>query len=381
MLGLLEAGARVIRARSTPPAGPGWLEYSERIGWRNRPGTRSYAFAADREFDRDGFFTVDSHAVTREGRRGKRLVLLLGDSRTYGNGVRTEDTYGQVLERRLPGVEVVNRAVPGYSSLQGVIALRADAARLRPDVVVFAFDFNDRRYVLRPADVDGEAHFRRLARLDSWHRLARSLALVDLAVGRGASVERAVDSPLDLGTVRPRVSAGDFRTNLDAAARYSADHGIELVFLLLNDNIVEAHGLEDGADALGAGRPHEAEPALRAAVARSNAFSEAARLQLAMLYERSGRPHEAAAVRVSPRILHSVSGGYPIERGRPYRQIVREVASTRGVRVVDAGSEIDRRPERYFDFCHFDVEGHRVVAELLAGALSTPAAPRAPRQG
>ena len=370
MLGMLEAGARLIRARSVPAAGPDWLEYSARIGWQSRPGSHSNAFAAERQFDRDGLLTVDSHGVTPEGRRGKRLVMLLGDSRTFGNGVRLDQTYGQVLERLLPRVEVINRAFPGYSSLQGLIALEADAPRFRPDVVVFAFDFNDRRYVLHPWEVDGQEQFRRLARLDAWDRVASSLALVDLARGRRApGPDRATERPLDLGTVQPRVSRNVFRGNLEAAARYCADHGIELVLMILNDNIVESRELEEGARALRAGRRDEAEPILRAAVASHNVFSESARLQLAMLYEQTERPREAATARVSPRTFYSVAGGFPILPGGEYRMIVREVAARTGVRVVDAGSEIDRVPARYLDFCHFNANGHRVVAGLLAAAL------------
>lgn len=101
---------------------------------------------------------------------------------------------------------------------------------------------------------------------------------------------------LDLGTVRPRVSPVDFRKNLEAAARYGSEHGLALVFLILNDNIAESRELGTGTRALHAGRPGEAEDLWRTAVARSNVFSDAARLQLSLVYERTGRPREAAAV-------------------------------------------------------------------------------------
>jgi len=365
MVGVLEAGARLVRARSAPAAGPDWLEYSARIGWQSRLGTRTDAFAAQRYF-------ADSRDVSPEGRRGKRLVMLLGDSRTFGNGVPADRTYGQVLKHHLAGFEVVDRAFPGYSSLQGLIALEADAPHFRPDVVVFAFDFNDRRYVLHPWDVDSPERFRRLARLASWDRLASSMALVELARGRRApGPDRDEARPLDLGAVHPRVSPNDFRKNLLAAARYCAGHGIELIFLILNDNIAESRELEDGVRALHAGRPDEAEPILRAAVARNNVFSDGARLQLSTLYEQTGRRGEAAMIRVSPRIFHSAAGGFPILPGGPYRTIIREVAATTGARIVDAGAAIDRDPARYLDFCHFDGDGHRIVADLLAAALRT----------
>jgi lysophospholipase L1-like esterase len=367
-LGALEGGARLWRGKSA--RGLEWLDYSEERGWRSRPNSRSSEYAAPREFDRDGFLTVDSPGLTPESRRGKRLVLLIGDSRTFGNGVRTDDTFGQVLERRLPGVEVINGAFPGYSSLQGLISLQADAPRLRPDIVVYSFDFNDRRYVLQPSDADGPDRFRRLARLDSRDRLVRSLALVDLVAGRATpGPDHRMARPLDLASVRPRVSEDDFRRNLEAAARYGADHGIQIIFLILNDNPAQSHGMEQGALALHAGRLGEAEDVLRAAVSTDNVYADAARLQLAMLYARTGRAQEAAAVRVSPRTFYSLTGGYPIVPGGDYRAIMREVAARLRVRLVDAGVEIDRAPDRYIDFCHFDREGHRIVADLLEPLL------------
>ena len=370
VLGALEGGARLIRTNAPPDTRLSWLEFSERIGWQARPGSGSDAYAAPRQFDKDGLFTLDSGRLDPDARRGKRLILLLGDSRTFGNGVPADDTYGQVLERRRPEFEVVNRAFPGYSSLQGLIALEADAPRFRPDIVVFAFDFNDRRYALHPWDVDGKDRFRRLARLAAWDRLVGSSALVELAGGRRTlRPDRAEPQALDLATVRPRVAPGDFRRNLEAAARYGADHGIALVFLILNDNPAQSRDLEDGARAWYASQLGDAETRWRAAVARSNVYSDAARLQLSMLYEGTGRSPEAAPVRVSPRTFHSVTGGYPIRSGEEYRRIVREVGASAGVRVVDAGSEIDREPARYFDFCHFDREGHRIVADILGNAL------------
>lgn len=370
LLAALEGGARLIRGKSPPADGLSWLEFSSGIGWRARPGSRSGAYASVREFDGEGFFTVDSRDVSPEGRRGKKLILLIGDSRTFGNGVPADETFGQLLERRRSEFAVVNRAFPGYSSLQGLIALEAEARRLRPDIVVFAFDFNDRRYALHPWEVDGAERFRSLARVAARDRFVGAFALVELVGGRPTlRPDRGERQALDLGTVRPRVSPADFRQNLKAAADHAAGRGISLIFLILNDNAAESRELEDGARAWQAGRRDEAEARWQTAVARDNVFSDAARMQLSMLYEGAGRSSEAAGIRISPRTFYSVTGGFPIRTGVEYRAIIREVAATAGVPIVDAGAEIDRDPSRYFDFCHFDREGHRIVADLLDKAL------------
>ncbi len=123
---------------------------------------------------------------------------------------------------------------------------------------------------------------------------------------------------------------------------------------------------------LKAGRLAEAERALRAAILDDDdKFSDAARLQLAALYDRAGRRQEAAAVRVSPRTFYSVTGGYPILSQQDYRAITLEVAARYGVRAVDAGAVLGRHPEWYLDFCHFGRDGHRAVAGLLAAELTS----------
>lgn len=373
LVAALEGGARLLRPpQATTQAEMEWMEPSAELGWRNKPGFRGTVYLRERSFDENGLFTVDTAAATAEGRRGQRLILLLGDSRTFGNGVPVEETYGEILDRRLPGAEVINLAVPGHTSFQGRTALEIHASRFRPDVVVFAYGLNDRRYVLHPDDVDSERHFRRLALRSRLNRLAGSLALVDLLKNRGVvePEEAAEERPLDLATVLPRVPPQEFRRNLEAVARDCAERGIFLIFLLLNDNPVESWDLARGVRRLREGQHATAERRLRAAVALNNRFSDAARLYLADLYERTGRAREAAAVRISPRTFRSVTGGYPVVLDREYRELTRQVAARHAVPVVDAGSAIDRHPEWYYDFCHFGGEGHHTVARLLAAELA-----------
>jgi lysophospholipase L1-like esterase len=73
-------------------------------------------------------------------------VLALGDSCTWGWGVRDEETFPAVLGS-LAGedADVVNAGVPGYTSRQGLRYLRERGLALRPDVVFIGFGFNDAR--------------------------------------------------------------------------------------------------------------------------------------------------------------------------------------------------------------------------------------------
>ena len=92
---------------------------------------------------------------------GAIRVVCLGDSVTFGYRVplvwperpdqyaRDQLPYPMLLERALraanPGrkIEVVTLAVPGYTSHQGLLWLRREIDRLRPDVVTVCFGWND----------------------------------------------------------------------------------------------------------------------------------------------------------------------------------------------------------------------------------------------
>ncbi len=71
---------------------------------------------------RDDEFPVKPHAHTFR-------ILCLGDSLTFENGVRTQDTYPQQLEamlnseRNLKPVQVINAGVSAYDTWQEAIYL------------------------------------------------------------------------------------------------------------------------------------------------------------------------------------------------------------------------------------------------------------------
>jgi lysophospholipase L1-like esterase len=76
-------------------------------------------------------------------------VLCLGDSITFGWGVRYEEAYptllAELLREALPGreVHVLNAACSGYSTHQGAEMLRRRGLEYRPDVVTIWFGWND----------------------------------------------------------------------------------------------------------------------------------------------------------------------------------------------------------------------------------------------
>lgn len=75
---------------------------------------------------------------------GVRRIRCLGDSFTFGEGVREEDAWPQRLGQLLgPGTQVINGGIEGYDLDHEGLYLFLYGRQLPPDVVVIAFFMND----------------------------------------------------------------------------------------------------------------------------------------------------------------------------------------------------------------------------------------------
>ena len=96
---------------------------------------------------------------------GSIRILTLGDSCTWGWGVREEQSYPAVLqrlldERRGPSrYQVINAGLPGSTSYQGVLYLRERGLSLDPALVIASYGFND---ASRDGDVEDQLARERL---------------------------------------------------------------------------------------------------------------------------------------------------------------------------------------------------------------------------
>src|SRR5437016_8367218 len=106
---------RNFRARESS-----WYRLSPTCNWERRPGFSGALYGTSRTFGRLGLFDVDLRDLKRFD---KKRILLLGDSCTFGNGVAIGDTFGQIVNTRLPDYRTVNLGDPGYTSFQGLRSL------------------------------------------------------------------------------------------------------------------------------------------------------------------------------------------------------------------------------------------------------------------
>ncbi|MCA9246905.1 MAG: hypothetical protein KDA42_07305 [Planctomycetales bacterium] len=340
-----------------------WYEFDTRVGWRPRPNFSGTIIHGYREFDAHGYVKQDSAQVAP---RNRELILVVGDSTAMGFGVPVQQSFAEQLDRLLPEQDVVNLGVNGYSSLQTAIRLEQALEVLKPSAVIVSCGFNDRRYVLREELRDSPEHFlqigqQRPAWYDSFY-LYRGLRKLLVA-------ESQPPRDVTLTMLPARVGPGAYRENVRRMGTVARRHNARLVLLALHDNPTKSRDLRAGISALDDDDAPLAIEHLRRAVQAANMFADLGRIYLAQAYQAEGNDEKAKKALQVRIPLYSLHGGRPVHLDREYEAILFEVAAETGATVVAAGERLDESPGVYFDFCHFDEIGNRIVAEMLAEEL------------
>ena len=114
------------------------------LGWTLRENvarvTSNEPWQADLATNAWGFRDVN-HAVKAAG---VTRVAVLGDSFVFGSGVTQDEPVTTRLQALLgPSFDVINLGVPGYGTDQALLTLRRWGPRLKPDIVLAGFFWND----------------------------------------------------------------------------------------------------------------------------------------------------------------------------------------------------------------------------------------------
>ena len=169
-----------------------------------------------------------------------------------------------------------------------------------------------------------------------------------------------------------RVEPDRYRRQLEGVAARAREHGIDLVFLMFGDNptYTYTYDLDRGMALHASGHLDEAIRNLEIAVSRNNAFSDVARLQLAEAYKQAGRADDVEAVLTLTHSINWLHGGRAVYVDRHYHDIMRAVARSLDLHLIDATEILDRDPSQYVDGVHFDSRGHNAVAGVLKDMIA-----------
>jgi hypothetical protein len=107
----------------------GWrMRSAHSFAWRIGDGAQAHTYKSNA----DGFRSMKE--FSEQG-----SIALVGDSFTFGTGIAYEQSFGAVLESRLGSSPVYNFAMPGFGIDQMWMALKHQASRIEPQLVVVAF--------------------------------------------------------------------------------------------------------------------------------------------------------------------------------------------------------------------------------------------------
>jgi lysophospholipase L1-like esterase len=141
--GVFEAGLRIWGSSEAAPSFQGLFEPDPAIGYRLKPHARTRFTTSEftAEIATNGAGLRDDEEIGPKSPEERRIVLL-GDSLVLSVQVPFEETFGELLEKRLNGrpspyrYRVINAGVQGYGPVEEQLFFRSIAGTLQPDLVL-----------------------------------------------------------------------------------------------------------------------------------------------------------------------------------------------------------------------------------------------------
>jgi lysophospholipase L1-like esterase len=216
-----------------------------------------YELAPGERFEKGIEISINSYGIrgpewSAQKPDGVRRVMALGDSSVYGFGVEDDQVFTALMDDALgAGVEVINSAVPGYSTYQIINLLEIRSLSLQPDLLLVGCIWSDNNF---DSFVDREllaaySSFRNQRARWLHHQLERSalFSILDykLRVLRKFPEERRVGWMLGRGEKvgSRRVPIDEYARNLETISELAERSGAELAFMVLpnREDLVSSH--------------------------------------------------------------------------------------------------------------------------------------------
>ena len=116
--------------------------YDSELGWIPKPhwqGTYAYESGRPVKVQHNSMGFRDPEHGPKRG----PVLIILGDSYTYGFNVEQEERFSDLLRLKMPSWDIYNMGVSGYGTDQEYLLLTNIFQRIRPDTVLLIFCQND----------------------------------------------------------------------------------------------------------------------------------------------------------------------------------------------------------------------------------------------
>ena len=150
---ILEVALRLFYGNQPIFIDPQVMHVRTNYGYKCKPNQKgTYTLDKPVYTNSFGFRDYDWEMPKPEGRI---RLMCLGDSITFGNAVRSEDTYPNILEKKLKkinqNIEVINCSAGGWDTYMEDDFFKEEGVNYQPDILIIGFYPND--FTSRPKNV------------------------------------------------------------------------------------------------------------------------------------------------------------------------------------------------------------------------------------
>ena len=114
-----------------------------RLGWAVQPNLRDLPVFEGKILNSNSRGLRGRAEYGERPQPGRRRIVVLGDSFTFGDEVSDDETYPSYLQGLLPDTDVLNLGVHGYGHDQMLLYLEDQGLGYHPDVVILGFVWID----------------------------------------------------------------------------------------------------------------------------------------------------------------------------------------------------------------------------------------------